>query len=688
MRRAAIWLVLAASLAAVPVRADIGVASVAELAGALERAGPGETLLLAGGEYGPLTLTGARSPVTLRSADPMDPARFSGLELRGVQGITLEGLAFDYRFQPGDALWTAPFAVMDSQQVTLRDCRFAGDVAQGGPVADDGHATGIGLTVDRAADVLIEGNHFVTFYRGLVVSDSDRIAVVGNEVSGVRSDGMNFVADQGLLVADNFIHDFQTSALSGDHPDMIQFWTAGTTRPTQDVVIRDNVLHAGAGSWTQSILMGNEMIAQGQAGPEMRYRNITITGNVIVNAHLHGISLGEADGVRIAHNTLIHLAQADGEEDNPDLWTPRINLTPTSDNVTIEGNASAGIAGAEGRADWVLRDNVRIQDRDPAAAGYYDAVFVAAQTSAVGTLAPFTYLPGGPVDGITAGAARLIAPMPTDQVTALVRATRAADQPNRFTLDARFSTVPDGLPNPRYLWRLSDGATGEGAQITHDFTGYGAVEAQLTVQTAQGATAQSTAFLVVPDPELINFDGLTGTLRTGSGGALSGFAMVHPPGESGWALPIGKGLAIPQHAAQRLAGARDFDLQLRLQRTNSATPGGEILRLHPLLVLSWEENHGFALRLQMADGTGALLQSRTPRLEPGRWFDLAVQYDAATGMVILALDGKLVARTRTFGPLASAAGDLTLGNPFGQKSFDGLVSRLDLRANQTAYARP
>ena len=237
---------------------------------------------------------------------------------------------------------------------------------------------------------------------------------------------MNFVADQSLLVADNFIHDFQTSALSGDHPDMIQFWTAGTTRPTRDVVISDNVLNAGAGSWTQSILMGNELVAQGLAGPEMLYRDITITGNVILNAHLHGISVGESDGVLIAHNTLIHLARADGAEDNPDLWTPRINLTETSDHVTIEGNATSAIVGGENRPDWTIRGNVLIQDRDPAADNFYDSVFEAAMTSTASTLAPFAYMPGGPVDGVTAGAARLIAPMPKDQLTARFRAKRDA----------------------------------------------------------------------------------------------------------------------------------------------------------------------------------------------------------------------------------------------------------------------
>ena len=661
---------LALLLLAQPGRADVAVGP-GDLAAALASAAPDEILLLAPGDYGALVMTSHARPVTLRSADPGSPARFSGLDLQGVSGVVLEGLEFDYRYKPGDPLWASPFAVTNSQGVTLRHCLFSGDLVTGGPAADQGHATGVGLAVDHAADLVIEGNRFVTFFRGLTVSDSDRVTVSGNDVSGIRSDGMDFVADQGLLVAENVLHDFQTAAASEDHPDMIQFWTAGTTRPTRDVVIRDNVLSAGLGSWTQSILMGNEMVAGGQAGPEMRYRNITITGNVILNAHLHGISVGEADGVRIAHNTLIHLARANGGADNPNLWTPRINLTETSDHVTVEGNATAAIVGGEHRPDWTIRGNVLIQDRDPRAANYYDSVFVASRGATGASLAPFAYLPGGPVDGVTVGAARLI--LPAGQVTALIRNTRDG---NRFTLDASHSIGPGALAGARYLWAFSDGSTAEGARVAHDVAAGGSVQARLTVQTAAGAQGVDSATLTVPRPDLVHFDAGQGVLLADSGAGLAPLLALVP----GAALPLGKGLTVPAGALQSLAGARNFDLRLRLQRGDSADPGGEILRIHPLMVLSWEANHGFAFQL-LTDSRTAV-QSRTPRLDPGRWYDLEIRYDAADGLILMSVDGKLAARGRTTGPLAmDPVGDLTFGNPFGQKSFDGGLGAFDLRAN-------
>ena len=361
--------------------ANISVASATELADALSQATDGEAILLAAGDYGQLDLTGSTRDnlaVTLRSADPSAPARFSGMNMRQTANVTLDGITFDYRFAAGDEGWTAPFAITQSRNITIRNSRFDGDLARGKSATDDGYGTGIGLSVDQAMDVTLDNNVFFDFFRGLVVSDSDRVAVTGNDLSAIRSDGMDFVAIQGLLVAENQLRDFKASPKSEDHADMIQFWTAGTTRPTRDVVIRDNVLNSGNGDWTQSIFMGNELISQGKAGPEMRYQNIAIIDNVIINSQLHGITVGDVDGLLIANNTLIQNRRTVGAADNPTLWTPSINITPAAQNVTVLGNATSRISGPEERPDWTVDGNILIQDTKPSAPNYYDKIFVAA----------------------------------------------------------------------------------------------------------------------------------------------------------------------------------------------------------------------------------------------------------------------------------------------------------------------
>lgn len=68
-------------------------------------------------------------------------------------------------------------------------------------------------------------------------------------------------------------------------------------RPSVNIVIPGNILNSGAGVWNQSIFMRNEKVDTQDPGPEMFYRDIVIEENVILNAHQHGITVGETDGL-------------------------------------------------------------------------------------------------------------------------------------------------------------------------------------------------------------------------------------------------------------------------------------------------------------------------------------------------------------------------------------------------------
>ena len=215
-------------------RADNLTATPSNLFEVLRLARGGETILLQPGEYGAVDIhdLAPTAPVTLRAAGTGAPVRFAELALRNATNITLDGILFDYAFKEGDPQWIAPFSVSNSQKITIRNSRFDGDNVSVGAAVDQGYGNGVGLRIDNSRDIAILGNWIASFHRGLIVADSDRVTVSLNDVSAIRSDGMNFVAVQSLLVEDNYIHDFKASRDSGDHADMIQFWTAGTTRPT------------------------------------------------------------------------------------------------------------------------------------------------------------------------------------------------------------------------------------------------------------------------------------------------------------------------------------------------------------------------------------------------------------------------------------------------------------------------
>lgn len=377
------------------------------LAKALAVASAGTVLRLAPGDYGSLNLRGMQgapdAPVTLVAADPARPPRFEQMAVREVAHLVLEGLYFDYSFAPEDKEHFRPFAVANSQGITIRACLFDGDKAKGLSPLDDGYGWAFGLGVTDVSGFTLERSEIRDFYRGLVVARCSDVTVRGNDLHDLRMDGMNFSQVTLVTISDNHIHDFNRSVNSQDHADMIQFWTNKTDAPSSMITIRGNLLASGRGAWTQSIFMRNEEVDTGRAGPEMFYRTILIEENVIANAHLHGITVGETDGLTIRRNTVLRNPLSEGEQDNLALWTPQIRVAEGALNVTIARNVVAKVSGFEGQTNWQVTDNMPVQDRTRIEAGFFDKLFQG-DPADPGTL---HYRKGGPLDGTGIGAARL-----------------------------------------------------------------------------------------------------------------------------------------------------------------------------------------------------------------------------------------------------------------------------------------
>ncbi|MHC0055791.1 right-handed parallel beta-helix repeat-containing protein, partial [Actibacterium sp. D379-3] len=155
--------------------------------------------------------------------------------------------------------------------------------------------------------------------------------------------------------------------------------------------------NSGAGNLTQSIFMRNELVDTGQAGEEMYYRNVVIEDNVIVNGHLHGITVGEAAGLTVSGNTLLRNPNAaQGAERNMEVRIPRIQVAGASRDVRVERNIAAALPRP--RSGWSIRSNLLVQDISPARPGYYKTVFAGALTGDARQLDNFAFLPGGPAD--------------------------------------------------------------------------------------------------------------------------------------------------------------------------------------------------------------------------------------------------------------------------------------------------
>lgn len=371
----------------------------------------GLTLELAPGDYGALRLHGlkadADAPLILRSANKAKPAHLSGLSIRESRHVTLENLVMTYAYRTGDPLNFRPFHIRDSAHVTLRGNLFVGDLVRGGTVLDTGFPTARGLNVMEASDIRVEDNTLHTFYRGAVFRGVRNLIVRGNDIHSIRSDGMNFAQVQDVVIENNHIHDFARSVSSEDHADMIQFWTKGTSAPSRNVTIHNNVLNSGHGWYSQSIFMRNEEVDTGRAGREMFYQNIRITQNVVINAHLNGIRIGETNGLLIANNSVLRNPRSEGKANNPNKWTPQIRVSQRARNVQITANVTSKIHGYGGQTDWRVQDNLLVQDHSASQAGFYARTFRNALKGNPRDLNSFRPLRDGPLAGQPLGAARL-----------------------------------------------------------------------------------------------------------------------------------------------------------------------------------------------------------------------------------------------------------------------------------------
>lgn len=402
--------------AAAPMAAQI-ITGPAELEAALGSAAPGTELRLAPGDYGTLRLgrnfAAGAAAVTVRSDDPARPAVFSGLSAKGAGGLVLADLVFEYTFLDGDdADRQRPFQIHDSHDITLRATVFDGDVAKGVSDTADGYGAGHGLVLRTSRDITIEDSTFRTWHRGLVVGYSDDIVLRGNDFYDMRSDGADFAAVQRVLIEANWFHDFRRPPQSKDHPDMIQFWTNKTKRPNTDITIRGNILNVGAGMPTQSIFMRNEEVDTGRKGLEMFYRNVEISQNVIINGHLHGITVGATDGLIIRNNTLIRNlgAMGKGKDKKPALHTPSIRVAGNAVGVVITDNIVGKIAPdlrKTPKPAWKVAGNLFIQDSALLKPGFYGRVFELAPPGGQAALIPFVYRADGPAGTGTVGAAML-----------------------------------------------------------------------------------------------------------------------------------------------------------------------------------------------------------------------------------------------------------------------------------------
>ena len=672
------------------------VSNSAELYDALANAQGGDTIELAGGDYGALNLSASSgfdvtysSPVVIVSADPSAPASFSSMVLNGVANLTFDNVEFDYTFSAGDPSHVSPFSIANSADITIRNSVFEGDVATGVSAIVDGYGNGNGLTVQGSTGITIDNNEFTTWTRGLVVLESQDITVTANNIHSIRSDGMDFVEVQSVLIEGNYLHDFEHAPLSGDHSDMIQFWTTGTDAPSTDITIRGNILDIGLGNWTQSIFIRNELVDQGLAGPEMFYQNILIEENVILNGHIHGITVGETDGLTIRNNTVLPV-----DSSNPQFSSvPAINLAEASTNVTVELNAVSAIGGYVDQADWILQNNALIQNTDPEAPWFVNDLFV--DSSIAGPVSGYLVEPGSLLDNLGAGAQSLFLDTTPDTLTANFEVATSSEASRELVFDASFTYGPLGQVVPadaEFHWTFGDGMTATGQIVQHVYSEPGHYVVALDVILPDGTISIATTTVGVAGEDILRFNSEDGQFYHqgyGSEAALSGSDAGSVSDGTGMVVDLGATgtvLTIPRAEIDRLFVSDAFGLSMTLQAELPGASSGEVLRLHSSFIVSVNDSGELIVDLFMDTGERITLTTSGASVSDGLAHDVVINFDDALDSLQILVDGTIAATTTAVGAMSSIGSwGIVFGNPWGGQNFDGNLIAFDLNADSNDY---
>lgn len=469
---------------------DYNVSGAEEVQDALHMAQGGDRLLLAPGFYAALTLGGKKDildfsePVELLPQNPADKPVMAKLSIVNVSNLKLSGLLFDYTYSAGDASSLRAFTIQNSAMITFANCVFDGDVATGTGTFADGYGNGIALGVTNSKSIRIENNLFLNWLRAAVFSGVEDLTVTHNEVTSIRSDGFDFVAITGARIESNHMHDFRLAPNSGDHWDMIQFWTNGTKTPSTNIVIRNNFLDSGTGGSTQSIFMRNDQVDRGLAGEDMFYRNILIEGNVIRNAHSNAIIVGETQKLKVSRNTVL---QAVSLAAGGKVSVPSIRVKEMSRDVEITRNILPRIPKLFNAppAGWIVADNVAAQRDDSSAASYVGRIFVDALADKSMRLLDLAILPETELAGLSIGSPLSALDASPDKPVGIILNRRGEGgilQQELSLLGANGPKGPMSLAAASVSWSFGDGDKSSGLTVSHTYQAAGTYKVTATVE--------------------------------------------------------------------------------------------------------------------------------------------------------------------------------------------------------------
>ncbi|WP_395543696.1 LamG-like jellyroll fold domain-containing protein [Neotabrizicola sp. sgz301269] len=293
--------------------ATIRVTTQAELLSALKTATGGDTLLLADGDYGQITLKNTfGSPVTIKAENDQG-ASFTKISLSGASNLSFDGLHLDGGFNASNYTSNISLTNIDSDNLL-----YFRNVSN--------------LAVDN---VTAKGGQF-----SILLNSVQNFSVTNSTFGGVTEDVMRITGNSyNGLIENNVLAD--TVAVKPTHPDLIQIFGYDGYTP-HDITIRGNLIYDDPAT--------GETAAQGiflaGAGPD-GYSNMLIEDNLIYTGSSNTIFIGGGQENVVVQNNTLMSSSGDGGA------IIRLSSFKGFDNsgTTVTGNIAKLILDETGASD-------------------------------------------------------------------------------------------------------------------------------------------------------------------------------------------------------------------------------------------------------------------------------------------------------------------------------------------------
>ena len=291
----------------------------------------GDTLVLAPGNYGVLYM----KDKTYTENVIIKGGSFTGMQITNVSHVTLEGSTVKFTPTLTSTSNTQAIRVVQSDHVIIQNAKITGGLAINGVPQDAtvldktgnvlGLPVGKGVNFENSQDSGIYDSDIRLFHKGVTFSDSENITISGNDIHDLRTSPITGSVLSGINITGNHTWNSTPWAYggAGDHGDRIHLWT--DHRPSENVVIRDNLLEQGSGAPMLGIYLDD-------LGGGLGFSNVDISNNTIIDGHGEGILLENVSGT-VTGNELIWSGAG-----NPANDTPRMIIGDGSHNIVFTDN--------------------------------------------------------------------------------------------------------------------------------------------------------------------------------------------------------------------------------------------------------------------------------------------------------------------------------------------------------------